>query len=233
MQENFPINFPRRCDDSAPFPCFATCFKILKRGVPKKRDVPTLESNVDRNKYPKSRRFRISTLVTSDRRCSSNLIYKKENERSRVHEYITRKYFQKARDPSLEIWRKPTPPPSINSPPPQPFHPRLCYTRARFTYCFDTRWRATRRGNPRRIETKPPRGIVRLDAARIQMLLLDAFVDACRDTRMANDPWQRGESSPRHLLETIRHRFLLIRRNFERRHLRLVPSSYRWHVFTF
>lgn len=118
-------------------------------------------------------------------------------------------------------------PASINSPPPQPFHPRLCYTRARFTYCFDTRWRATRRGNPRRIETKPPRGIVRLDAARIQMLLLDAFVDACRDTRMANDPWQRGESSPRHLLETIRHRFLLIRRNFERRHLRLVPSSYR------
>lgn len=98
MQENFPINFPRRCDDSAPFPCFATCFKILKRGVPKKRGVPTLESNVDRNKYPKSRRFRISTLVTSDRRCSSNLIYKKENERSRVHECITRKYFQKARE---------------------------------------------------------------------------------------------------------------------------------------
>lgn len=47
MQENFPINFPRRCDDSA-LPCFATCFKILKCGVPKKRGVPTFYVDYER-----------------------------------------------------------------------------------------------------------------------------------------------------------------------------------------
>lgn len=109
MQENFPINFPRRCDDSA-LPCFATCFKILKCGVPKKRGVPTFY--VDRKNYPKSRRFRsrISTLVVRGCSLLVDLQKRKKNERSRVHERITRKYFQKAREPftSHEIWRKPT-----------------------------------------------------------------------------------------------------------------------------